>query len=105
MEKTEYKKIYAEFSKNPDAYIEKCEQRFSDFIDMCSKKVINEKIDRIYICGQSGSGKTTTSLRLSEKLVKLGKRVHIVELDDFFLPREKHRINKAGQPDFLLRRG
>lgn len=103
MEKKEYKsyeKIYSEFSKKPEDYIEKCEKRYDDFLESTVNKVVKKGIKRIFICGQSGSGKTTTSLRLTDMLNKKGLKTHIVELDDFFFPRGKHRINKDGKEDF-----
>jgi len=95
-----YEKIFDEFSKKPEEFIEKCEKRYDAFLSECVKDVKEKDIKRIFICGQSGSGKTTTSIRLAEMLNKKGLKTHIVELDDFFFPRGKHRVNKNGKEDF-----
>lgn len=103
MEKKEYKsynEIYNEFYKNPECYIEKCENRYDNFLDKCVNEIKEKNVKRVFICGQSGSGKTTTSLRLADMLNSKGLKTHIVELDDFFFPRGKHRVNKDGKEDF-----
>lgn len=96
----DYKTISSEFSKDPEKFIEKCEKKFDGFLEKCVSTIKEKGIKRVFICGQSGSGKTTTSIRLTELLIKNGFKTHTIELDDFFLPRGKHRRNKKGQEDF-----
>ena len=55
-----YEKIFDEFSKKPEEFIEECEKRYDAFLSECVKDVKEKDIKRIFICGQSGSGKTTT---------------------------------------------
>lgn len=95
-----YKSIYGEFSKNPEQFIEKCEGRFDDFLINCVNEIKKKKTKRVFICGQSASGKTTTALRLTAMLCKNGFNAHIIELDDFFLPRERQKRTKSGKEDF-----
>lgn len=100
MERIKYNDIKKEFSKNPEKYIEKCESVFDSFLEKCANRVKNDGIERIFLCGQSASGKTTTASRLSQKLNDMGRKCHIIELDNFFLPSSKQHINRSGTPDF-----
>lgn len=95
-----YDSLIRHLRKNPQTYAQACENNFFDFLEQLAKRVVSEGIKTVYICGQSASGKTTTTLRLKTNLETLGKKVHIVELDDFFLPQAKQKKNKKGELDF-----
>ena len=77
-----------------------CENEYKLFVKSVAHRIIEEKKKVVYFCGQSSSGKTTTTLRLKSYLERLGQTVHLIELDDFFLPKSKSRINKNGDQDF-----
>jgi uridine kinase len=85
---------------NNPGYVAECEGSYKKFIKSAAAKIIDGNIRVVYLCGQSSSGKTTSSLRLKNYLSRLGKTAHLIELDDFFLPKEKLRLNKAGAMDF-----
>jgi uridine kinase len=64
---------------------------------------IGEKLDQsriILIAGPSSAGKTTTSRRLTVQLLALGISPFPLELDNYFLDREKTPLGEDGKPDF-----
>lgn len=54
----------------------------------------------VLIAGPSSSGKTTFSRRLTVQLLALGISPYPLELDNYFLDREKTPLGSDGQPDF-----
>jgi uridine kinase len=54
----------------------------------------------ILIAGPSSAGKTTTSRRLTVQLLALGISPFPLELDNYFLDREKTPLDQDGKPDF-----
>ncbi len=74
------------------------EQNLSDIA-----RLIAERLDRsrlILIAGPSSSGKTTFSRRLTVQLLALGISPFPLELDNYFLDRDKTPLGEDGQPDF-----
>lgn len=66
-------------------------------------RVVAERLDRsrlILIAGPSSSGKTTTSKRLTVQLLALGISPFPLELDNYFLDRDKTPLGDDGKPDF-----
>jgi uridine kinase len=64
---------------------------------------IGEKLDHsriILIAGPSSAGKTTTSRRLTVQLLALGISPFPLELDNYFLDRDKTPLGEEGKPDF-----
>jgi uridine kinase len=64
---------------------------------------IGEQLDRsriILIAGPSSAGKTTTSRRLTVQLLALGISPFPLELDNYFLDREKTPLGEDSKPDF-----
>jgi uridine kinase len=54
----------------------------------------------ILIAGPSSAGKTTTARRLTVQLLALGISPFPLELDNYFLDREKTPFDEDGKPDF-----
>lgn len=54
----------------------------------------------ILIAGPSSAGKTTTSRRLTVQLLALGVSPFPLELDNYFLDRDKTPLDEDGKPDF-----
>jgi len=54
----------------------------------------------ILIAGPSSAGKTTTSRRLTVQLLALGVSPFPLELDNYFLDRDKTPLGEGGKPDF-----
>src|SRR5215216_2178741 len=64
---------------------------------------IADQIDHsriILIAGPSSAGKTTTSRRLTVQLLALGISPFPLELDNYFLDRDKTPLGEDGKPDF-----
>ena len=64
---------------------------------------VAEQIDRarlILVAGPSSAGKTTFSRRLTVQLLALGISPFPLELDNYFLDRDKTPLDKDGKPDF-----
>lgn len=64
---------------------------------------IGNELDRsriILIAGPSSAGKTTTSRRLTVQLLALGISPFPLELDNYFLDRDKTPFGDDGKPDF-----
>jgi uridine kinase len=64
---------------------------------------IGDQLDRsriILIAGPSSAGKTTTSRRLTVQLLALGISPFPLELDNYFLDRDKTPLGEDGNPDF-----
>jgi len=59
-----------------------------------------DKTHLILIAGPSSSGKTTFSRRLTVQLLALGISPFSLELDNYFLDREKTPLGEDGKPDF-----
>jgi len=64
---------------------------------------VGDQLDRsrvILIAGPSSAGKTTTSRRLTVQLLALGISPFPLELDNYFLDRDKTPLGEDGKPDF-----
>lgn len=72
------------------------EQNVSELAEQIAKN--ESKI--ILISGPSSSGKTTTSRRLAVQLLARGISPYPLELDHYFIDREKTPLDENGQPDF-----
>src|SRR5215216_2309831 len=67
-----------------------------------ANQIVNQ-LDRsriILIAGPSSAGKTTTSRRLTVQLLALGVSPFPLELDNYFLDRDKTPLGEDGKPDF-----
>ncbi len=65
----------------------KIEQLNKNIIDICK----NNNLNKIYICGNGASGKTTLSKKIQEEALKYGN-VNLISTDDF-LANTKMRVN------------
>lgn len=80
-----------------------CERDFDRRLSELSRRIVQEEKSYIALSGPSCSGKTTTSHKLVADLVQSGKRVKVVSLDDFYLPREfllTRAAENGGKIDF-----
>ncbi len=78
------------------------EERYHDEVAKAAA-LITEHLDRIRIvivAGPSSSGKTTTTTKISEKLLKLGYRFKLLNLDNYFWDLELHPKDEFGDYDF-----
>jgi uridine kinase len=66
-------------------------------------RIVAEQLDKshlVLVAGPSSSGKTTFSRRLTVQLLALGISPFPLELDNYFLDREKTPLGENGKPDF-----
>lgn len=54
----------------------------------------------VMISGPSSSGKTSSSLRIAQQTRVLGVTPKVIELDNYFLPREQTPLDENGEYDF-----
>jgi uridine kinase len=74
------------------------EQRIAAIAEMIAARQERPRI--VLIAGPSASGKTTFSRRLSVQLLALGISPFPIEMDSFFVDREKSPKDEFGQYDF-----
>ncbi|MEW6084175.1 MAG: nucleoside kinase [Chloroflexota bacterium] len=74
------------------------EQRLSQIARQVAEKV--EHAHLILVSGPSSAGKTTFSKRLMVQLLALGISPFPLELDNYFLARDKTPLGEDGKPDF-----
>lgn len=67
---------------------------------IADKIVENKDIKIVLIAGPSSSGKTTSAKRIAVQLQVEKKRPHIIELDNYFVDREKTPKDENGDYDF-----
>ena len=65
-----------------------------------AQQIVQNKSRIILIAGPSSSGKTTLSRRLAVQLLTRGISPYPLELDHYFIDRDKTPLDKDGQPDF-----
>lgn len=83
-------------------FVKECDDAFFRRLDSVSSEISeNKKVNIVGLTGPTCSGKTTMANILINKLSGVGKRVHVISLDDFFHEREKlDAINKNGEIDY-----
>ncbi len=65
-----------------------------------AQQIAQKKSRIILIAGPSSSGKTTTSRRLAVQLLARGISPYPLELDNYFVDRDKNPLDENGNPDF-----
>ncbi len=82
---------------------------FVNITETLQNKCIADIADTIYqrkdvkvilIAGPSSSGKTTTSKKLSMQLKVVGLTPRVIELDTYYIGRDKTPLDEKGQPDY-----
>lgn len=74
------------------------ERAYSDIAEMIYQRRSEIKI--VFIAGPSSSGKTSTSLRIALHLRALGMNPKVIELDNYFVDRERTPKDENGEYDF-----
>ncbi len=75
-------------SSDPEAFVDGAEQIYFDRLHLASEKIRLQSRDKpvVLLSGPSGSGKTTSALRIAGLIEKKGLKVHIISMDNYFLP-------------------
>lgn len=74
------------------------EQQVSEMAHRIAQEVDRVKV--VLIAGPSSSGKTVFSKRLSVQLLAYGIEPFTIEMDNYFIDREKTPLDEEGIPDF-----
>ncbi len=86
---------------NTDAFIEECENRYSEIIDQIVERIVTESgREIVMLAGPSSAGKTTTARRIKESLQSKGVKTYVLSLDDFYLNREDIPYLPDGTQDY-----
>ena len=70
------------------------------YIAQIARQIAERNAEIVLIAGPSSSGKTTFSRRLSVQLLAHGLSPYPLELDNYFVSRERTPLGKDGQPDY-----
>ncbi len=85
------------------ALVERCEKDFESRLAETVRQVCaNEGIRLIGLSGPTCSGKTTTAKKLISHLTSMGKKVHVVSIDDFYLDRAVLTKRAEDDPDIEI---
>lgn len=82
--------------------VHESEELYEDDVSLAAELII-EGIDglrMVMISGPSSSGKTTTTIKLEEKLVKRGYKFKALNVDHYFFDLELHPKDEFGDYDF-----
>ena len=59
-----------------------------------------DRVKIVFLAGPSSSGKTSSSLRLAQQLRILGMEPKVIELDNYFVSRDRTPLDEDGEYDF-----
>jgi len=78
------------------------DRRYEDEIGQCAAQIL-ERLDDVrlvIVSGPSSSGKTTTTLKISERLQRAGVLFKALTLDNYFFDLERHPRDQFGDYDY-----
>ncbi|MDO9543227.1 MAG: ATP cone domain-containing protein [Kiritimatiellia bacterium] len=78
------------------------DRRYEDELTRCAQEIASKrgKARVIIVAGPSSSGKTTTTMKLGEKLKKAGLEFKSLVMDNYFFDLEKHPKDEFGDYDY-----
>lgn len=82
--------------------IEACDERYSKEVAAGAQKVIDRlpEVRIVIIAGPSSSGKTTTTIKMSEALKAAGRELVAINIDHYFFDLEMHPKDEFGDYDY-----
>jgi len=82
--------------------VRECDRRYEDEISRCAAQVLERTGDLrvVIVAGPSSSGKTTTTLKLSERLHQAGLQFQSLAVDNYFFDLERHPKDEFGDYDY-----
>ncbi len=82
--------------------IHESERAYAEDIDTAAQLIADRKdtIRMVIIAGPSSSGKTTTTIKLGERLSKIGLSLVALNVDNYFFDLELHPKDEFGDYDF-----
>lgn len=89
--------INDEIYNNPRAFVEQCEMMYRRRLSHVAWHIKDsyEETPIVLIAGPSGSGKTTSALRIEAMLNDMGYRTHAISMDNYFIPLNDPRNQRA----------
>ena len=78
------------------------EKLYQTEIDKVAKKICSSSnpVKMVIVAGPSSSGKTTTTIKIGERLKKLGHEFSLISMDNYFLDLKEHPKDEYGDYDF-----
>jgi uridine kinase len=82
--------------------VEESERAYEEDIDTAAQLIADRQntIKLVIIAGPSSSGKTTTTIKLGERLAKIGLSLVTLNVDNYFFDLELHPRDEFGDYDF-----
>jgi len=82
--------------------VHESEAAYEADLDMAAEMVMEKgsKLRMVFISGPSSSGKTTTTIKLGERLKKHGVKLVALNVDNYFFDLEMHPKDEFGDYDF-----
>ncbi|MBT8391433.1 MAG: response regulator SirA [Ignavibacteria bacterium] len=82
--------------------VHESEELYEDDVDLAAKIIIErlKNLKMVMISGPSSSGKTSTTVKLEQKLVKKGYKFKALNVDHYFFDLELHPKDEFGDYDF-----
>ncbi len=87
-------------AKVPEEFIEYCENLYEQRVEDAVNNIIKAGAKIVMLTGPSASGKTTTALKLAQKIKGHGLNVDVISLDNFFKNIEDYPRLADGTPDY-----
>lgn len=100
--KVKVSEINLSAQKDAEAFFNLCNQKYEKKLDTIADRIANDpsRARLIMLSGPSASGKTTTSLKIQEKLKERGCGAVTISMDDFFKNREDAPLLPDGTRDY-----
>ena len=82
--------------------VHESEAAYEDDLDRAAQMIIDrsDKLKMVFISGPSSSGKTTTTVKIEERLKKKGYKFATINVDHYFFNLEDHPTDEFGDHDF-----
>ncbi len=82
--------------------IAESEQRYADEVAAAGRQILarGEDVRLVIIAGPSSSGKTTTTIKVSEALQEAGRELVAINIDHYFFDLEQHPRDEFGDYDY-----
>lgn len=96
------KKINERIEKDAQGFVFECEESYRAQLEKIAEDIISRKnpVKIILLGGPSCAGKTTSAKLLDHVLESHGKKVIFIEMDNFFIERDKRPLLPNGSVDF-----
>ncbi len=85
-------KLHFESDAEIETYVAACEARFACQLEAAGRYAVEHGQDILTLCGPTCSGKTTAAALLSKTFANMGRRLHVISIDNFYYSREYLRL-------------